>query len=118
MRQGLAWVSAFAVVVGALAALAFRFGVPWAADALLGTLVLGWLLVVLTLPWDLHFQARSMLREVTRSTEAGVVHRVDPVEIRRIARRTLAIALTLHIASAGAVAPYAQLSVWPEGARS
>jgi hypothetical protein len=82
---------------------------------LAGAACLAWGLVVLSLPWDLHFRARAVLAELERSRARGLATAVDPAVIRGIARRTLGVALGAHAASALAVVGLAAWLDWPAG---
>jgi hypothetical protein len=77
---------------------------PWRFELLAGAAGFAWLLLVLTLPWDLHFQATRVLHELDRSLARGLQPVADKRAVRRIARRTVGIALGLHLLSALAVA--------------
>lgn len=86
-------------------------------DILFGAVGFAWLLVVLTLPWDLHFQATNVLREIDRSLARGLKPVADRGAVRRIARRTMGIAIGLHLLSAAAVgAATWYWEQWPTGA--
>lgn len=70
-----------------------------------GAVCLLWLVVVLTVPWNLCFAARHVLHEVQVSREAGIEvarHRED--EARHIARRMLVLAISGHVVSAMVIA--------------
>lgn len=72
-----------------------------ALDIGMGVVCFVWLLLILTVPWDLHFQAKAVQFELERSQEAGLKVNPDRVAyVRRTQRTTLWIALGLHIASA------------------
>jgi hypothetical protein len=104
------------VVVGAgAAALLFAWagrlaGVP--ASTLLavggGVAALMWTVVLVTLPWNLYFEARQVLRRNAASRARGVqVPDGNDDEARVIARRTLWLALGGHVGSAVATAVFA-----------
>ncbi|MEW1844676.1 hypothetical protein AB0392_42610 [Nonomuraea angiospora] len=70
-----------------------------------GAISLLWLVVVLTVPWNLFLAARHVLHEIQVSREAGIEvarHRED--EARRIARRMLVLAVSGHVVSAAVIA--------------
>ncbi|WP_406288577.1 hypothetical protein [Embleya sp. NBC_00896] len=70
-----------------------------------GALCLFWALVVLTVPWNLYFQARRLIQEIGISRERGIaVPEAREPEARRIARRLLWGALGAHVISAGLIA--------------
>ncbi|MFJ8741290.1 hypothetical protein ACIRL2_18120 [Embleya sp. NPDC127516] len=70
-----------------------------------GALCLFWLIAVLTVPWNLYFRARQLIREIAISREKGlaVPEARDP-EARRIARRLLWGVIGAHVVSAGVIA--------------
>jgi hypothetical protein len=98
----LAVVAAAVVVV-----LVYALGAPLSVVLALtfGAIGLGWLLVLLTVPWNLYFQARNVRRDIRQSREREIeVAAAREEEVRRIARRTAWIAVGGHVASAAAVA--------------
>ncbi|TMR89032.1 hypothetical protein [Nonomuraea basaltis] len=70
-----------------------------------GAICLLWLLVILTVPWNLCFAARHVVHEIQASREAGI--EVAPSredEAGSIARRMLALAVSGHVVSAAVIA--------------
>jgi hypothetical protein len=66
-----------------------------------GAAALGWLIVLVSAPWNLYFGARRVLAEIGSSRRRGV--RVEPAgetEARRISRRMLWFALGGHLVTA------------------
>ncbi|WP_338675788.1 hypothetical protein V1460_24635 [Streptomyces sp. SCSIO 30461] len=99
---------AVAAVAAAAAALVFAYaaGAPTAVvlGVSAGVLSLLWLLLLLTLPWNLYFRAHSVLAEIAVSREKGLV--VSPVrdaEAARIARMMLRTAVAGHVVTASVV---------------
>ncbi|OPC83801.1 hypothetical protein B4N89_25230 [Embleya scabrispora] len=77
-----------------------------------GALCLFWLIMVLTVPWNLYFRARQLITEIAISRERGLaVPEGRDVEARRIARRLLVGAIGAHMLSAGVIA----LITWISG---
>ncbi|MFG1706380.1 hypothetical protein ACFLIM_24600 [Nonomuraea sp. M3C6] len=71
----------------------------------LGAISLLWLLVILTVPWDLCFAARHVVHEIHVSREVGIeVAQRREDEARSIARRMLALAISGHVVSAAVIA--------------
>ncbi len=106
-----------ALTLGAasVAALLTALGLHVAWTTVLTTgMVLGcmaWLVVVLTLPWNLHFQAKAVLFDMQRSRERGLAVRKDREdEARAVARRMLRASIALHLGSAALVALATALS--------
>src|SRR3954468_15675698 len=90
---------ALAVVYAGLAWLQIPTGTL--VDWVVGGLSLWWLLVITTVPWDLHFEARDVLAEAAGARERGIA--VEPHQLRyaeRVANRALAAAINLHVGSA------------------
>lgn len=97
--------AAVAVAAGA-ALLAFADITP---EALLmagvGVLGFAWFVVLLTVPWNVYFQARRVVRETRVSRDRGIdVSAGNEAEARRIARRVRAAAIGAHVVTAAAVA--------------
>ena len=70
-------------------------------DWLIGLASFGWLTVIVTVPWNVHFEAREVLAEANESAAKGI-----PVEERQLkyvqmlAKRSLWLVLSLHLLSA------------------
>ncbi len=70
-------------------------------DWLIGGVSLWWLLVITTVPWNLHFQAREVLADAATSGEKGIpVDQQQVSYVGRLAQRSLWIAVALHLISA------------------
>jgi hypothetical protein len=70
-----------------------------------GGVALAWLIVLVTVPWNLYFAARQAVAEMAVSRERGItVPAAHDAEARRIARRMLWFALGAHVATAVATA--------------
>lgn len=70
-------------------------------DWVIGTASFWWLLVIVTVPWNLHFKAKEVLAEAQVSAEKGTV--VDEKQLKYVkllARRSFGIAIALHVFSA------------------
>jgi len=101
MRNAIARSLGLLVPVALVAALWLH--VPWESVVTTGLVVvcLGWLVVVMTLPWNLYFQAKAVLFEMQRSRERGLSVRVDrEAEARSVATRMLRFSIGLHLGSA------------------
>ena len=101
-----------AVVLGAGIALLLAWldrlaGVPARTLLSIGAVAaaLVWLVVLLSVPWNLHFAARRVIGQVAVSRERGIeVPQREADEAERIARRTLLVALGGHLVTAAATA--------------
>lgn len=68
-------------------------------------IALSWLIVLVTVPWNLHFAARRAAAEMAVSRERGIsVRAADDAEAARISGRMLRFALGAHLATAVAAA--------------
>lgn len=105
MGKVVAGTVAVGVIVGALG-LAYAVGAPLGTvlGVAAGVLALLWLLVLLTVPWNLYFRAHLVLAEIRLSREKGLdVPSARGREASRIARVMLCTAVVGHLATAGAV---------------
>lgn len=97
---------ALGLTAGGLA-LVYAVGAPPYAilAAAAGILTLVWLLVLLTVPWNLHFRAQAVLAEIATSRGKGLdIAEARDAEASRIARMMLRAAVAGHIATAVLVA--------------
>ncbi len=70
-------------------------------DWLIGTASFWWLMVIVTVPWNIHFEAKSVLADAAVSEQEGIA--VDAQQVSyatQVARRSLVVAIALHGASA------------------
>ena len=70
-------------------------------DWVIGAVSFWWLTVIVTVPWNIHFEAKSVLVDATQSQQQAI--EIDPQQVeyaRKIARRSLWVAILLHILSA------------------
>ncbi|RAG82209.1 hypothetical protein DN069_28770 [Streptacidiphilus pinicola] len=104
------------VVVGAaVVAVLLHFVAHVSTSVLLGfgagALCLLWLAVLLTVPWNLYFQARTARQEITEGRAAGLeIAAGREQDADRISRRLLRAALGAHLVSAVVVALVAAVS--------
>lgn len=77
----------------------------------LGVLCLLWLILLLTVPWNLYFQAHALIHEIRTSRDRGIdVPAEREPEARRIASRMRWFAIGSHLVSAALVALITYLS--------
>ncbi len=60
-----------------------------------------WLLLIVTVPWNIHFEAKEVLAQAAESTEKGIA--VDQKQVKYVtvlASRSLWVAVGLHLVSA------------------
>lgn len=103
------------LILGYLAALAVAMwsGVPpqtllmWGS----GGAALIWLIVLVTLPWNVHFQAREVLAEMRRSQAAGIKVTDEQFAFAEKVRRwTMRTAVAIHVLSAAVALAVAVLA--------
>ncbi|MEH1844170.1 MAG: hypothetical protein V7L25_03925 [Nostoc sp.] len=69
-------------------------------DWVIGGASFWWLLVIVTVPWNVHFQAKEVLAEAAQSQEKGIP--VDEKQVKYVtvlAKRSLWVAIALHLFS-------------------
>ncbi|NET33620.1 MAG: hypothetical protein F6K19_16615 [Cyanothece sp. SIO1E1] len=70
-------------------------------DWLIGLASFGWLIVIVTVPWNVHFQAREVLAEADASAAKGIAIEERQVKyVQMLSRRSLWLVLALHLLSA------------------
>lgn len=85
-------------------------------DWITGIAAFWWLLIVVTLPWNMHFEAKEVLNEARISQEKNLkVNAVDVEYVKNIASRYLTVAIVLHIISAISFAVLAYFEISPIG---
>ena len=70
-------------------------------DWVIGVASFWWLLVIVTVPWNVHLEAREVLAEGSASRANEIA--VDPKQlnyVEMIAKRSLTVAIALHVLSA------------------
>lgn len=73
-------------------------------DWIIGIASFWWLLVVVTIPWNIYFDARETLTEAKISQEKGIEFDGQPLDyVRKVARWSIFGAIILHIISAAAL---------------
>ncbi|MBW4643071.1 MAG: hypothetical protein KME23_08770 [Goleter apudmare HA4340-LM2] len=69
-------------------------------DWIIGGASFWWLLVIVTVPWNVHFQAKEVLAEAAQSIEKRIpVDEKQLKYVRILAKRSLWVALSLHLFS-------------------
>lgn len=70
-------------------------------DWVIGAASFWWLMVIVTVPWNIHFEAKAVLAEAAESRRENIT--VDPQQVEyasKIAQRSLWAAIALHLLSA------------------
>ncbi|ORT56477.1 hypothetical protein [Streptomyces sp. CB03238] len=106
------------VVTAAALILAHAVGVPPAVvlGAAAGVVGLLWLLLLLTVPWNLYFRAHAVLGEIAVSRDKGLkVPTARDTEAARIARTMLRAAVAGHVVTAVVAVAVARATGQPVG---
>ncbi len=70
-------------------------------DWVVSVVIFWWLLVLVTLPWNMHFRAKEVLTEAATSREKNIPVKQEEVEyVTRVFRRSFVMAIALHLVSA------------------
>ena len=70
-------------------------------DWVMGGATFWWLLVIVTVPWNVHFQAKEVLAEAEQSRERDLVVDKEKINyVKTLEKRSLLVALALHFLSA------------------
>ena len=85
-------------------------------DWIVGVASFLWLMVIVTVPWNAHFKAKEVLDDAEISKRKNI-HTIDEALqfTKRIAKRSLYIAISLHIVSAVALYLLTFFNVSPVG---
>jgi hypothetical protein len=70
-------------------------------DWVIAIAIFEWLLLIVTVPWNIHFEAKEVLAEAAESTEKGIA--VDEKQVKYVTilvKRSLWLAVGLHLLSA------------------
>lgn len=85
-------------------------------DWVVGIVSVWWLLLVTTVPWNVHFAARAAVREAAVSLERGIeVDAAQQARIAAVGRQALGVALALHVLTAGGLYAIAAAGWSPVG---
>ncbi len=69
-------------------------------DWVIACAIFWWLLLIVTVPWNIHFEAKEVLAEAEESKKKGIPVEPKQVEyVTKLARRSLGVALGLHLIS-------------------
>jgi hypothetical protein len=92
-------------VFGVIALLDADFTAAQVLSAAAGVVCLVWMIVLLVVPWNVHFQARAVIRDIETSRDRGLdVRKGRAEEARRIAVQTRRVAIGGHVLTAALVA--------------
>ncbi|MGB0386952.1 MAG: hypothetical protein ACPGWR_19225 [Ardenticatenaceae bacterium] len=70
-------------------------------DWLVGIASFWWLLVIVTVPWNIHFRAKEVLEDAAKSVEKAISVKPEEIEyVKIVSQRSLLVAIALHLLSA------------------
>ncbi|HEY9728626.1 MAG TPA: hypothetical protein V6D50_19430 [Chroococcales cyanobacterium] len=70
-------------------------------DWVIAVAIFEWLLAIVTVPWNIHYEAKAVLDEAAMSTQKEIAVDAKQVEYARVvAKRSLIVAIALHLLSA------------------
>lgn len=70
-------------------------------DWVIGIAIFEWLLVIVRVPWNVHFEAKEVIAEATLSSEKGIQFDRKQVDYaKKVAKLSLWVAIALHLISA------------------
>ena len=82
----------------------FNISVGSLVDWLIGIASFWWLLIIVTIPWNIYFEARETLTEADISQEKNIQIDLKPLDyVRQVARWSIIGAIALHLISAVAL---------------
>jgi multidrug resistance efflux pump len=85
-------------------------------DWVLGIAILEWLLVIVTVPWNIYFAAKQASETAIDSQQKGIAIEERQLRyIQAISQRSLVVAIILHLLSAGGLYWIAQAGLTPLG---
>lgn len=85
-------------------------------DWIIGALTFWWLVIIVTVPWNIYFEAKAVESEASHSQSIGIsVDRDQMKYVSTVASRALQIAVALHVVSAAGLFALSACGVTPIG---
>lgn len=85
-------------------------------DWVIAIAIFEWLLLIVTVPWNIHFEAKEVLAQGAESTKKNIA--VDPEQLKYVtvlASRSILVAIALHLGSAIALYALSATGISPVG---
>lgn len=85
-------------------------------DWVIAVAIFEWLLAIVTVPWNIYFEAKEVIAQADQSSEKGIA--VDEKQVKyaaMVVKRSLQIAIALHLLSAIAFYTLAATGISPIG---
>ena len=107
MRTTYSWYFSLSAGFGFLVLLAF-FILQWLqipagnlVDWVIGVASFWWLIVIVTVPWNVYFDAKEVMAEAATSQEKGITVDLKQLSyVKKVRRGSLIVAIALHLLSA------------------
>ncbi len=81
-------------------------------DWVIGVAIFWWLMIIVTLPWNMHFAAKEVLAQAKQSKDKAIKVNVDDVAYaEKLSKRFFRVAIVLHLISAVALALLAYFNI-------
>ena len=103
MSKFIGWLGALLLIFLAGFGLTQWLNLPFGnfIDWVIGASIFVWLIIIVTVPWNLYFQSKSVLNQAVVSQERGIIVNEQQLPyVRSLQTRSLALALGLHLISA------------------
>ena len=103
MSKFIGWLGALLLIFLAGFGLTQWLNLPFGnfIDWVIGASIFVWLIIIVTVPWNLYFQSKSVLNQAVASQERGIIVNEQQLPyVRSLQTRSLALALGLHLISA------------------
>ena len=114
MSKFIGWLLGLLVIILAGFGLTQWLNLPFGnfIDWVIGLSIFVWLIIIVTVPWNVYFQSKSVLNQAEISQERGI--NVDENQlpyVRSLAKRSLILAISLHGISAIALYIFASSGI-------
>jgi hypothetical protein len=85
-------------------------------DWIVGVVTAWWLYVIVTIPWDVYFEAKGVIDEADQSRAIGIsVNETQQIYVQKVRDRALLISIALHLISAAALFALSFFHITPVG---
>jgi hypothetical protein len=85
-------------------------------DWIMGVVTAWWLYVIVTIPWNVYFEAKAVLDEADQSRAIGItINEAQQAYVQKVRRRALCVSIGLHLISAAALFALSFFHVTPVG---
>jgi len=103
MGRFIGWLGALLLIFLAGFGLTQWLNLPFGSfiDWVIGASIFVWLIVIVTVPWNVYFQSKAVLNQATISQEKGInIDQNQLPYVQALAKKSLGLAIGLHVISA------------------